>query len=408
MSSRIASGEGVALAAAPANVGLRAFPSFLFGSVAPGLPLVVAAAFLYRQGAGAGWLAALAVARLAPYLVCSPLAGVVAARFQPKPLFGVLGLARAVAAAVFGLALVFGMPPAVPVIAVFAMSALGTPAYPALMRLLSDAVAPSKLDRITTVAAGLESAAFWAGPALGGILLLAGDGVVVGVTVAMFLAAAASARLVPEVSGLDVDSPPVAALRGALSSLASPGVRAATVSVLGLNVVGGLFTTLLVTLPAELHLGGEAEFGLLSAAHGVGSVLAFVILMWSTRISGRPLLPLVLGGAAVATMALTGVFVVALVATTLLGLAVLAAEVLAANVLARRVALPLVAPAFGLLDALMVAAMVAGSMLAPLVDRVGHRPSLVVTGIAALILAALVRSPSQPPLSVEPTVKETP
>ena len=154
--------------ATPVGVALGAFA---LGSVAQGVPVVIVAVSLDRRGVAATWLAALAVARLAPYLLCSPLAGRVVGRWSPSRVLRGSLLARAGLLLALVVALGGGASPAVLVMTSFAVVAAGTPAYPAVMRLLHDQRAASLGERTVSLAGGIESASFWAGPALGGLLV---------------------------------------------------------------------------------------------------------------------------------------------------------------------------------------------------------------------------------------------
>ncbi len=159
-------------------------------------------------------------------------------------------------------------------------------------------------------------------------------------------------------------------------------------AVLGVNVLAGLNAALLVRLPAGLHLGGERAFGLLSLVFGVGAFGAFIALLGPIRRGRRPMLPLATAGGAVALLSTTSDLPFALVMCGALGASILIAEVLVTGTLGQSLPGALVAPAFGVLDALMVAAMVGGALVAPLLTTaVGLRATLALAGIAVPLLA---------------------
>ena len=87
-------------------------------------------------------------------------------------MFAVTGVARGIVIVALAIAVGAGAPAGLLVLLLFLLVAFGTPGFPALMRVVHHAAPPAQLDRASTVAAGLESAAFCAGPALGGFLLL--------------------------------------------------------------------------------------------------------------------------------------------------------------------------------------------------------------------------------------------
>jgi len=156
-------------------------------------------------------------------------------------------------------------------------------------------------------------------------------------------------------------------------------------------VLAGLMATLLVRLSVGLDSGGDRAFGLLSFASGVGAFAAFVTLLRPIQ-RGRPLVPLATAGAAVGVVAATTEMTVALLACAVLGASILTAEVLMTSVLGRALSGSLIAPGFGVLDALMTAAMVSGALVAPvLTSCFGLRPTLAIAAVAIPLLAICVQ-----------------
>jgi hypothetical protein len=373
------SGDGVA----------RCLWTFVLGSIAQGAPFVLVAAALERRDVGAGWLAAIAAVRLAPYLLCSPAAGALAGRYEARTVFVATNVARGAIVVALWIAVSVDPPAVVLVSLLFLLVAVGTPTFPSLMRAVRSA-APARLDRTSALAAGFESAAFCAGPALGGLLLLADTTSSLLVCVAMM---AISAGLATSLPGSNMASRPVGGrssrpLRSAGRCLLGPQIRTAIVAVLGVNVLAGLDAALLVRLPAGLDLGDERTFGLLSLVHGIGAFGAFVTLLGPIRRGRRPLVPLLTTAAAVAVLSASSDVYMAAIACTTIGASILTAEVLVTGALGRSLPCTLVAPAFGMLDALMVAAMVAGAAIAPALSAsVGLRATLALAGFGIPLLA---------------------
>jgi MFS family permease len=368
------------------------FVTFALGSIAQGAPFVIVAASLERQHVGSGWLAAVAAARLAPYLVCSPVAGAFAGRHEPRNVFVVTGLARGVVIAALSIAVVAGAPAGMLLLLLFVLVAFGTPGFPSLMRVVRHTPPPAQLGRASTLAAGLESAAFCAGPALGGLLLLVVTDTTGSLLVcaAMMLISGGFASSLPNLRGTTgpTDRLSDQRIRTAGRCLLDSRIRPAVVAVLGVNVLAGLDAALLVRLPGALHLDDQRAFGLLSLAHGLGALAAFVALVGPIRRGRRPLLPLVTASVAVAVLAATNELSVAVVACFAIGASILTSEAAVTSALGCALPAPLVAPAFGVLDALMVAAMVAGAAVAPLLTvAVGLRPTLVIAGVGTPFVA---------------------
>jgi hypothetical protein len=112
------------------------------------------------------------------------------------------------------------------------------------------------------------------------------------------------------------------------------------------------------------------------------------VLVGSTPYARRPLIPLVTAGAAIGILAATSELPVAVAACFVVGGSILTSEVLVTSALSRSLQGSLVAPAFGVLDGLMVAAMIAGAVVAPLLTAsFGLRPALAIAGIGTPLLA---------------------
>jgi MFS family permease len=144
-------------------------------------------------------------------------------------------------------------------------------------------------------------------------------------------------------------------------------------------------------LYAEERLGlGAEEYGYLLAAAGVGGLLSAVVnarLATSTKVSG-----IVVGAGALfcATQlayAWVDVLAVALIVTVAGGIGVVACEVVAETALARLLPSEVLGRVMGVFEAVSVAAMIAGAVLAPLLIRATSlRVSLVVLGLVALVI----------------------
>ncbi len=308
-------------------------------------------------------------------------------------MFAVTGLVRAALIAALWIALSAGSPTLLLVSLLFALVAVGTPTFPALMRAVRQRAPHVHLDRTSAVAAGLESAAFVAGPALGGLLLLADTTDSLLVCAAIMAVSATIASFVPiaEMGNRPAEGRSGGLLRDTGRCLLGPAVRPVIVAVVGVNVLAGLMATLLVRLPDELDSGGERAFGLLSCASGVGAFVAFVALLRPVP-RGRPLVPVATAGAAVGVLAATSELSVALLACAVLGASILTAEVLVTSTLGRALPGALVAPAFGVLDAVMTAAMISGVLVAPvLTSSFGLRPTLAIAAVGVPLLASCAR-----------------
>ena len=365
--------------------------TFVLGSVAQGAPFVLVAAELERRDVGSGWLAAVAAVRLAPYLLCSPVAGALAGRYETRTVFAATGISRGALIAALWIALGMGSPALVLVSLLFVLIAVGTPTFPALMRAVHHTAPQARLDRTSALAAGLESAAFCAGPALGGVLLLTATTDSLLVCAAMMVMSAGIAAYVPAAGRTTrrSDRRSSRLVRDASRCLVRPGIRTAIVAVLGVNVLAGLHAALLVRLPDALDLGSAHAFGLLSFVSGMGAFAAFIALLCPIPRGRRPLVPLITAGAAIGLLAATSELPMALIACWVLGASILTAEVLVVSTLGRALPGSLVAAAVGLLDALMIGAMIMGAVVAPVLTATfGLRSTLALAGIGIPLLAS--------------------
>lgn len=139
-----------------------------FGTVA------MAVAMFSRTGA-AGWVAAIAAARVLPYIVVPGLAGVVAGRVPRRRLLMGSAAVRAVLAAWLALAVAIDSPPIALVGLAFLFAALGTPCYPAMAAAVPAVLSAEDLAPGNGLLTAVETLSFIAGPALGGLVLLRGS-----------------------------------------------------------------------------------------------------------------------------------------------------------------------------------------------------------------------------------------
>ncbi len=370
------------------RIAARGLLVYTLGGLAQGMPTLLLALELEGRQAGAGWLAALAVARLAPYVICSPVAGALLVRVEPRRILLVTSLARAGLAAWLWIAIAADASPTLLVASLFVLIAAGTPAYPALMRIIHDAVPASSSRRTLALAGGLEAASFVVGPAIGGLLVVVGAAGAGLASPILCLVAAGLTRAIPDVAGSESSGAPGQVVRGAVAWMLRPSYRQAIVAVVAVNALTGLLAVVLVRLPSELGTEDD-RYASMSFAIGIGSLVALAVLIGPLDVLRRPLPSLVVAGAATVVLAATGHPAIAIPACTLLGAAVLTVEVLVTRTLAQAVPRPFVAPVFGVLDSWMVAAMIAGALAAPaLQSAVGARAAVAAAGLATALLAA--------------------
>jgi MFS family permease len=374
------------------------------GGTAQSLGTVAVAVHLYERTGSHGWVAAAAAGRFVPYLVVSSFGGLLADRMDRRRLLLWSALTRGLLLAVLVAAVALALPPLVIVGVVTLATTLGTPCYPAVAAVLP-AVAPGPLLAPATGLLNVIETSVWlAGPALGGLLLIGGEPTAalalnaIAFTIAAALLLPLPAQPSPwrrhelAVSSMRTD------LREGLAALAAPVVAGPLACVVAVNVLLGMSSILLLSAAAELFERAGSGYGLLTAAFGVGGFAGVLVtnrlatsnqparcLLAMTALTGLPFVvlagggPLVLGGAV-------------LVAA---GVGAVATEVLAMTTLLRVLPGRLVARVVGAVDSLLVAALLCGSLVAPLlIDGVGTRGALVIMGVgtpaAALGATALL------------------
>ncbi|MDQ3645376.1 MAG: MFS transporter [Actinomycetota bacterium] len=363
-----------------------------------GIALIV---FVYDRTGSAGWVSAASILRLLPYVLLGPLAGVVADRFDRRTIMLLSDVARGalmmvlagIAFADASVALAIGV--------VFLATAAGTPYGPAVQAALPSVLGEEDLAAGNAAVSTIEQVALVVGPMIGGLLLVLGSepALAFAINGATFFASAGFVLLVrrqAQVTGSASERPP------SLGKRLAEGVRAITGSadvmtlvalVVGSTFVYGLELVLLVLVAEELLGTGSEGLAFLNAAVGLGGVGAAILI---GRISNDPRQGRVLAVAVVALgipLALLSIVtdpVVAYLLMTVEGAGSIVLEVVAITMLQRSVAQEVTGRVFGVLDSVLVAAILAGSVLAPImVGAFGLRVTLVAAG-ALLPLSALL------------------
>ena len=357
---------------------------------------------LERTGSGA-WIAAAGIVRLLPYVVFGTIGGMIADRRPRRATMIQSDLIRAVI--MFTLTVVAardGAPLAAILLAGIATTfsvAYGPCVNAAIPRIVDE----DDLSAVNTLSATVTNLSYALGPALGGILLILGSPTaafaVNGVT---FLLSAVLTRAIRTDLGPDAarlaDVPIAAAVAGPSSDVfegfraltSSPFVIALVVTQVATNVLYGM-ETVLYALTSTQRLGmGIEGVAFLYAAIGVGGIAAAGLAHRLSRRSEAGLVlavATVLCGLPMATIAVVSEPSVALVVLLIEGAAMIVVDVMVVTSLQRLLGGDVLGRAFGTLDALIVAGILGGSILAPiLVTTVGLEAALLIGG-AMMFLA---------------------
>jgi predicted MFS family arabinose efflux permease len=359
---------------------------------------------LERTGSGT-WIAAAGIVRLLPYVVFGTIGGMIADRWPRRRTMIQSDLIRA--AVMFALTIVAeGNGSAQVAIVLAGVATTFSVAYsPCVNAAIPRIVGEDDLSAVNTLTATVTNLSYALGPALGGVLLILGSPTaafaVNGVT---FLVSAALTLAIRGDLGPDrqAEVPITAAVAGPSSDVlqgfraltSSSFVIALVVAQVATNVLYGM-ESVLYALTSTRRLGmGVEGVAFLYAAIGVGGIAAAGL---AHKLSMRSEAGLVLAVATVlcglpmATLAVTRQPSVALVVLLVEGAAMIVVDVVVVTSLQRLLGADVLGRAFGTLDALIVAGILAGSVLAPiLVNTVGLEAALLIGGGMMTLAGAAV------------------
>lgn len=366
--------------------------------------IVALSVFAYDAG-GPAAVGLVGLIRMLPSAAVAPFAALLGDRFRRERVMVAADLVRALAVAGAAVA-VFAQAPAGVVFAIAGLVALVSTAFrPAQVALLPAlARTPEELTSANVASTTIESVAFFAGPALGGLLLVAtSTGVVFAAQAGTFLLSAFLVGRI-RIESRETETGPGEA-RGIVRE-AFAGFRAIATDprlrlIVGLFaaqtfVAGALNVLIVVTALELLDLGGSGV-GLLTSADGVGGLLgaaAALVLVGSRRIASSFGVGLVLWGLPIALIGAWPTPAAALVLLGAVGIGNTVADVAGLTLLQRAVPEMTLARVFGVLESLVLATIALGAVVAPLlVSGLGVRGALVAVGAFLPILTVLLWRP---------------
>ncbi len=374
--------------------GLRLLIGHALAATAVAAPWPALLAAVWTRTASEGWLGLAGASRLLPYVLLSALAGMLADRL---PRIAVIRTSTALRVGLLvGCAVSFdtgrlGWAVGLAIVAV----ACATPAYPASVAVVPTLVMPERLSRWITLLVTVEVTAFVVGPAIGGLIIGAGQPSA-SIWLAVGLGAAAVVPLhglrAPRVVAAD-QGVPVGRVRAVL---AAPGVFGTLLLVSAVNIAESGIAVALLGLNSERWGGDPRGYGLATAAMGFGSLAAPLVgLVLRTRGS------LLSDAGAIAAAGLTPGALVAAGPLAVSGAAGTAVECAATELLSRGVPDRIRAFALGLTDSIIVASAMLGAFAIPLLaGALGDAATFVVVGVAlgcAVLLPSVCHPGSRGP-----------
>ena len=394
------------------NPALRRLESAFAGSVVGDWAYAVAVSvYAYGEG-GPAAVGVLAVVRYLLMAVVTPFAATLADRYPRRAVMISADLVRA-ALVVIAAGVIFSDGPALLVYGLAIVTSLvGTPFRPSQAALLPKLARDSgELTAANVASSTIESVGFFAGPALGGLLLAVADIPVVYLfNAATFIwSAALVLRIRPVVESIpeenaagQVDAAPsVGFLResaaGFATILRSPDLRALVGLYSAQCVVAGASAVFIVAVALDMLDLGKAGVGYLDAVMGIGGLVGgFIALVLAQR--GRLAFDFALGvflwAGPLLLIAAWPTLPSAIIALLLIGLANSLVDINVYTILQRVVPDEVMGRVFGALESSLIGAMALGALLMPiLISTIGLRGGLLVIGaaVSAVALFALPR-----------------
>jgi MFS family permease len=370
-------------AAAASEVGNWLYNAALFG-------------YVYSATRSAGWVGAATICRLLPYVLLGPFGGAVADRNSRRAVLLAGDAMRVLVMAALAATVASGGPVALVIAFTALASAAACAEKPAALALLPRLVGEARLGPANALLHTVQDLGVLIGPAIGAILL--------GVAPAWVAFAANGATFAVSALLIWAIRPDAARAGGRTSGVAqlAEGLRAVRTTAFArwLIVVvamveftyGAQTVQLVVYATQSLGLGGGG-YGVLLTAAGAGGLVSALVngrLSTSRRVS---LIVVVTGSLACGMqLAYAGVqmLVIALAVTVIGTAGLVSCEVVGETALARIVPREALGRVIGVFDAVSVAAMIAGAILAPvLVAATSLRASLLILGAAALAITLL-------------------
>jgi MFS family permease len=366
---------------------------------------VALAVYAYEQG-GAKAVGLVALIRTIPAAISAPFTSTVADRLSRVAVMAAASLARVVTIGTAGVVVEVGGPPGLVYALAGITSILGTAFLPAEAAALPElARTPEELTAANVARSTIDSLGSFAGPAIGGVLLVASDaGVVFFVTAGTFLWGGLLVASIRNGSRGAVAPKPKpeserprsflrATTEGFRTIAVVRGLRTVVFLYAAQTLVAGAFGVLVVVTALDLLKHGEGAVGYLNAASGLGGLVGAAVafaLVGRRRLAADFGLGIVLWGAPLALIGAWPNTAVALASLAVLGLGNTLVDVAGLTLLQRTAPPEVVGRVFGVLETVLVATIGLGAVIAPLlIDWVGIRWSLVITGALLPVLAAL-------------------
>ena len=357
--------------------------------------------WVYDSTHSATWVAVVTVARLVPYVVVGPIGGLVADSYERRTVLIGSDLVRA--ALMFGLAAVTSVDGPVGIAAALACltTAAGTAYRPSIVAMLPEIVGEGDLAGANATESVVENLAVVLGPALGAGLLLLGspafafviNGLSFVVSAALATGVRARSRGSVSKSSPRPDSLVARLLHGFRELVRSKDARVLSGVMLASAFIYGVQTVVLVLVARDQLESGSDGVGIFYAALGIGGVLGAVLvsrLVRSARIGTLLYGSMLVMSLPMAALAATDSGGPAFVLVLVSGIGSVVVDVLTLTQLQRSVPGAVLGRVWGAVDALVVAAIIVGSLVVgPVVGLLGTAGAFATFGLVVPVLGLL-------------------
>ena len=383
------------------NPNLRRLELAWVGSATGEWAAIVALSVFAFESGGAAAVGLVVLIRMLPAAAAAPFSALLADRFPRTRVMVAADLSRAFAVTGAAVAVSADAPAGVVYALAGLVAVISTAFRPAQAALVPTlARTPQELTAANVASSTIESVAFFAGPALGGLLLAATSvGVVFAAQAVAFLW---SALLVRRISVEPLVEPEAGAGRRGIMRELGAGFEAVARDsrlrlLIGLfgaqTLVGGALNVLVVVTALELLDVGEAGLGFLTSADGLGGLIGAagaLLLVGRRRLAAAFGAGILLWGVPLALIGVWPEYVVAFAMLVIVGLANTIVDVSGLTLLQRGVDNSVLARVFGVLETLVLGAIALGGVLAALLISVlGIRGALIASGAFLPALALL-------------------
>ncbi len=369
-------------------------------SVGDWLYLVAMLVVVYEQSHDAFALGLVGAARIAPYLILSVPAGIVADRFDRRLILLATDISRGALQIVLAALVITGAPVlSVVAVAILAgcISTFFGPAIGAYLPSLVDDEAD--LGPANSVWATLANLAYFVGPAIAGIIIATGGlaiafllNAVTFAFVSVILATLPSRRTLIEAAEDKARTEGAAEIQAAVAAGWGTIIRRLPGIVLldtATSFAGGAMGVLTVVIAVDSLGAGDAGTGLLNAAMGIGGIVAGIVAGWVVlrRLDVGIVAGCLISAVGLVVLGTTNDLAPALLAMGIAVGAILLLDVIMATVLQRLVPDEERGRAMGVIQIPGGLASIAGAFTAPLIaDRLGVASALGIVAVATIVL----------------------